>query len=704
MKLPAPMLARERKDAFSDPKWTFEPKLDGIRVIAQIDKGTARLFSRNNIDISARFPLVANTLASTGLKDTVLDGEVIAYDNLGHPSFDRMLERYGINDARLVAHADQVNPVDFFVFDILYLDGKDLRNKSLRERRSSLEKLKVFTGPVKLIDTFANDGSLLFEQALKLGLEGIMAKRLDSVYQSGMRTGDWLKIKALHTEEFVIGGYTGGAGARASTFGALLLGKWEDGKLRYAGTSGGGFTGKLLDEIMVMLKPVESRENPFIGKITADGPHHWVKPIYWAEVSFTAWTKAGRIRLPRFQRLRPDLTAIDPKAKEGRPANSVRAAGMAADSTAPTSASETQTITGGQIGSLAQMLKNQGDNAVIRIDGHEIKFNELNSVLWPATATSDAITKRDLVLYLVSASEWLLPHLKDRPLTWARYSKGIEGPREIHKHWKYRIPDYVPRTFIWSTASKKATEYILVNNLATLLWLAQIETVEFHPWYSRVVPESGARESGVDFATSEASLVQSVLNYPDFLVFDLDPYIYSGKEKLGSEPELNLSALDATKDVAFKLKQILDTIGMKSYVKSSGKTGLHVYVPIVRNLPYESTRAIAETLGRQMLERYPKLITMEWAAAKRTGCVFFDHLQNTRGKTLISVYSPRAVPGGRVAWPVAWADLESFSPLDYTISTAPDLLRQYGDPWKGILEEKQDLQAVLGRRSRGFLA
>jgi bifunctional non-homologous end joining protein LigD len=345
-----------------------------------------------------------------------------------------------------------------------------------------------------------------------------------------------------------------------------------------------------------------------------------------------------------------------------------------------------------------------GDEAVIHVDGHDIHFTSLDKVLWPATENVPAITKRDLVAYLADASQWLIPHLQDRPLSWVRYPEGIDGPREFHKHWNFHIPEFVPKIYIWSNKSKRATEYILVNNVPTLLWLAQIDTLELHPWYSRVVREPDALDHGTDFASSERSLIESVLNYPDFMVFDLDPYIYSGKEKTGQEPELNERALEATKDAALKLKELLDALGIESFLKSSGKTGLHVYVPIVRNLPYEHTRKIAESFGREMVRRHPDLITMEWSVPKREGRVFFDHLQNTRGKTLISLYSPRAVPAGRVAWPVLWEDLPSFSPTDYTIRTAPDFLRRHPDPWSSILDHKQDLHTLLSRPRGAFVA
>jgi bifunctional non-homologous end joining protein LigD len=473
-----------------------------------------------------------------------------------------------------------------------------------------------------------------------------------------------------------------------------LLGKWEDGKLRYVGTSGGGFTSKLLDEILALLKPIETKENPFVGKITADGPHHWVKPIYWAEVSFTAYTTAGRIRLPRFQRLRLDLTGVTGEEKLGVDLQlSKKSTQEPLDNPAERSS----------FASLAEQLRSSADNVTLRLQGNEIKFNTLNAILFPATRNTPAITKRDLVLYLIDVHEWLLPHLIDRPLTWMRFSKGITGDREVHKHWHYRIPEFVPLTKIWSSQSKKATEYILVNNLSTLLWLAQIESIEFHPWYSRVARDKNMRGAGVDFASSEESLISSALNYPDFMVFDLDPYIYSGKEAQDGEPELNTAGLRATKEAAWALKGVLDPLGIRSFLKSSGKTGLHVYVPIVRNLTYEETRAMAESIGLQVMRLHPKLITMEWSVQKRKGLVFFDHLQNTRGKTLISLYSPRAVDGGRVAWPVDWDDLERFSPLDYNMQNAAGLLRKHGDPWANILEQQLDLRALI-KKSSAFLA
>ena len=360
------MLAKERKEAFSDPDWAFEVKLDGIRVIAEIKNGAARLFSRNNIDISYKFPAVVASLSKLKAQTTVIDGEVVAFDKEGKPSFNRMLERYGLTQSAQIAKAEQTNPVEFFVFDVLYDDGKDVRKRPYSDRRKLLERLKIFKGPIKLIDSFPAEGEMVYDHARKLGFEGMMAKRLASPYLSGVRSNDWLKIKALHTEEFVIGGYTGGSGARATSFGALLLGKWEDGKLRYVGTSGGGFTAKRLDEILALLKPIETKESPFVGKITADGPHHFVKPTYWAEVSFTAWTTAGRIRLPRFQRLRLDLTGIPAEQKQGSEEPVVKA--KPPSSSKATLPLEKQLLAAGD-GGIIRIDKNSGEQNLIARGG-----------------------------------------------------------------------------------------------------------------------------------------------------------------------------------------------------------------------------------------------------------------------------------------------------------------------------------------------
>lgn len=330
------------------------------------------------------------------------------------------------------------------------------------------------------------------------------------------------------------------------------------------------------------------------------------------------------------------------------------------------------------------------------VEGNGVRLSSLEKVLWPAYGDMPPVTKRDLIGYYAQVSDYLLPHLRDRPLSWVRYASGIEGKREFHKHYKPGLPEYVERTYIWSNKSQRATEYVLPNTLSTLVWLGQTNTIEVHPWYSRVCADDDAEGVPTDFASSEEALIQSVLNYPDYIVFDLDPYIYSGSEAEGGEPELNRKAWEATVDVAHELREVLTSVGLKAWLKSSGKSGLHVYIPIVRNMPFELTRPFAESIGHELLRRCPKKVTMDWTVENRAGKIFFDHNQNVRGKTLVAPYSPRAVPGARITWLLKWDELESYYPEDFTIHNAPELLAERGDIWSGILDHKQDLQKIIG--------
>jgi bifunctional non-homologous end joining protein LigD len=249
---------------------------------------------------------------------------------------------------------------------------------------------------------------------------------------------------------------------------------------------------------------------------------------------------------------------------------------------------------------------------------------------------------------------------------------------------------------LWSEQFQVDQEYLLCNNLPTLLWLGQLADIELHTWYSRVSPEPDGHDLADSYAGSEENFDRSRLNYPDFIVFDLDPYIYSGAEAKGGEPELNRHAFLKTCDVAFWLKDLLDSLSLSSFVKTTGKTGLHVYVPILREFTYDAARAAAETIGKFLLRAHPRDITMEWSVPKRTGKIFFDHNQNTKGKTLASLYSPRPQPWAGVSMPVRWDELRDVYPTHFTILTAPDRIAETGDLWANILNEKHDLAALLG--------
>jgi len=290
----------------------------------------------------------------------------------------------------------------------------------------------------------------------------------------------------------------------------------------------------------------------------------------------------------------------------------------------------------------------------------------------------------------------MLPHLEDRPLTMIRMPEGIAGERFFQKHWSQPLPEFVESVTVFSEHKDERHRYLLANNLPTLLWLGQVGTLEFHVWHSRAQLEPDAMGASTDYASSLAALEASILNYPDYLVFDIDPYIYSGKEPQGAEPELNRRGFAVGKRVAFWLRALLREMSLEAVVKTSGKTGLHVFVPIVRTVTFDEARHICETVGRHLMRAHPREITMEWAVEKRTGKIFIDYNMNVRGKTLNVAYSPRGVPGAPVSMPLTWEELEAAEPMDFTINNVPARLEKNGDRWHDVLETKQSLTKAFG--------
>jgi bifunctional non-homologous end joining protein LigD len=334
----------------------------------------------------------------------------------------------------------------------------------------------------------------------------------------------------------------------------------------------------------------------------------------------------------------------------------------------------------------------------LHVGEHRIALTHLDRVYWPADPAlqQPALTKRDLLRYFAEISPFILPHLADRPLTMIRMPDGIGGQRFFQKHWKQAQPDFVESITVFSESKDESHDYIVCNNLPTLLWLAQSGTLEFHVWHSRARVEADAISKSTDFATSAESLDESVLNYPDYVVFDIDPYIYSGKEKAGEEPELNTAAFEKGKEVAFWLRELLHTMKLEPIVKTSGKTGLHVFVPIKRTIDFDAARHVSELVGRHLMRQHPKDITMEWSVPKRTGKIFMDYNMNVRGKTLNVAYSPRGVPGAPVSMPLSWDELAGAHPLDFRMTNVYPKLITAGDRWKDALRRKQDIGRALG--------
>ena len=654
-----PMHAELADAPFNKPDWMWEPKLDGYRILAFLDSGKVTLRSRRGLELAGTFPGVAAAIAEQGVSGTILDGELVAFDAAGKASF------------QAIAAAERGTPVVFYAFDMPFFAGVDLRKSSYADRRRYLSQCLLPSALVQLVHA-AEDGVQLYSAALASGFEGVIGKRKDSKYEAGRRSKAWLKVKSTSTADFVVGGYTTGKGSRAP-LGALLVGYWDGKNLRYASHVGSGFDDQSLPAMRARLEPLKRKSCPFAEKPELNGPATWVEPQVAVEVKYQGWTDDGSLRAPVFLRVRDD---IDVKSVR-------RDAALAK----PAATDE--------IGQILQQLEGGKPNLTLAVGGHAIKLSHLDRVYWPADPAlkQPALTKRDLLRYLARVSPFMLPHLADRPLTMIRMPDGIHGQRFYQKHWAQAKPEFADTIVVFSEHKDESHEYLLCNNLPTLLWLAQSGTLEFHVWHSRARLGADSSVKSTDYASSLATLEASILNYPDYVVFDIDPYIYSGKEKPGDEPELNTLAFEKGKEVAFRVREVLNTMGLDPVVKTSGKTGLHVFLPIRRTIDFDTAREVSEMVGRHLVRLQPRDITVEWSVPKRTGKIFMDYNMNVRGKTLNVAYSPRGAPGAPVSMPLSWEQLAKAHPLDFRITNA----EIEDDWWRDVLERKQSLEKALER-------
>ena len=324
-----------------------------------------------------------------------------------------------------------------------------------------------------------------------------------------------------------------------------------------------------------------------------------------------------------------------------------------------------------------------------------VRITHADRVLWPATPDHPPTTRRDLLRYLICTSAPLLRYMRHRPLTLLRYPYGLAGKHFFQKHVEFEAPEFVHRECLISEHTGLDGTYLFCDNLPSLIWLAQIANIELHTWYSRTENEPDARGLPHTFGGSVAAFEASVLNYPDFMVFDLDPYLYSGKEARGAQPELHKAGFEHTCEAALWLKEVLDELRLPAFVKTSGKTGVHVFVPILRQFDYATVRGMSEQICRFVHRQHPHETTLDWSVERRRGKVFLDYNQNTRGKTLATPYSPRALPGAPVSMPLRWDELGTTYPEQFTLRTAPARLAQTGDLWHDILDHKADLTRVF---------
>src|SRR5215204_3467819 len=473
------MLAESRERPFSDPAWLFELKLDGYRLLASAQAGAPRLFSRNGNDLSSCFPEVTHAIAALPVTSLVIDGEVVALDESGRPSFQRLQQRGKLTHSLDIHQAMVENPVTFYAFDLLALEGFDLRPLPLSTRKQLLRKLLPPAGAIRYLDHFEGDGELLYQQVLKLGLEGIIGKRADSSYRAG-RSPHWVKVRTRMSDDFVVVGFTASKGSRTG-FGALLLGQYVDGGLTYTGRAGTGFSDRQLTEVRAALERGRRPSPPCSGPIPKEKGTTWTEPAMVCEVEFTEWTDEGLLRQPVFLRFRDDKNPKEclGSGQAGKPPLE-RSEGRASGEASPIGPG------GGVTPSSARGL-----------DSGFITFTNLDKIFWP----EDGFTKGDLIEYYRSISSWLLPYLKDRPVVLTRYPDGITGKSFLQKDAPGFVPEWIRSERIWSEQGQRELDYFVCNDEQSLLYLINLGTIPLHFW--------GSRTQKID--------------RPDWCILDLDP-------------------------------------------------------------------------------------------------------------------------------------------------------------------------------------
>ena len=656
-----PMLAVAVDKPFDNKDWAFEIKWDGVRSILFFNKPKLEIHSRNGLTITHRYPEITSTAKDVIEcdKSVILDGEIVVLNSDGVPDFQRHQKRMHAESKRDIESLSQSDPATYFVFDILHLDGRNLKQLPFVERREILSKvLRVRSARMRISDYIEEAGKTVFENAVNMRLEGVVGKHKQSRYLEGTRSPSWVKIKSTITQDCVVIGYTPGEGNRAGYFGALILAAYNKGKLQFVGHSGSGFTFAQVAEIFEKLQRLRVSDCPIDHISYVNRQPVWVRPTNVVEVKFNGWTKDQIMRAPIFVRLREDKPQQECTVGVVQTAEVVHA-----EKTPPQK---------------------------------KYDFSNLPKVYWPATAEHRALTKKDLIEYYDRVSDFILPHLENRPLSLSRYPDGINGKTFYHKNWEQAMPPRAKTVQVYSEVKNAPINCLVCNNIETLLWLASLGCIEMHPWYSRALDYSACRRAAA--AGDNPRLPDQLkcgLDIPDFIVFDLDPYIYSGKEKEGSEPEYNVKGFKAAVEVAFELKDLFDQFKIESFVKTSGKTGLHIFVPVAPMYSFNQTRNFAEIVGKILMRESPSRISMEWNTLRRKGKVFFDYNQNARGKTIASILSARPTASATVSMPVKWSQLDKIVPTDFTISTVPDILRKRGDSWSNILHAKQDLAKIL---------
>ena len=633
-----PELASLVKRPPEGEQWLHEVKFDGYRALARIESGTVKMYSRNQKDLTGNYRVLVDELAKLPVDSVMLDGEVVVQLPDGTTNFQE-LQNVSKSDGSKGA-----GQLLYYVFDLLYLNGYELLAAGIEERKELLKRLLARSGRGSRIvysEHISGEGRILFEQACRLGLEGVVSKRAGTRYRPGVRGGEWLKSKCSHEQEFVIGGFTDPAGTRTG-FGALLLGTHESEGLRYVGKVGTGFSEKLLGELGERLRRLEIDAPPFTDHLTqAPKRSHWVKPELVAEVAFSEWTRGGAMRHPSFKGLREDKP----------PSEVVREVEAEVNETP---ASKDPPAEGAQAGPKKDAEASPADDPV-----HAVTLTHLDRVFWPL----DQVTKRNLVHHYEAVAKRMLPYVLGRPIAMVRCPDGVEGVsgpvgqgrgREgscfFYKHPGPDFPGPFERVSIQESGGPDT--YLTITEAESLTGLAQMGVLEIHVWGS-TWPD---------------------IEHPDMLVFDLDP-----------DSAVEWAALAQS---ARLMREVLQALGLESFVKTTGGKGLHVVVPISALEGWEVVRRFCKSIAEAFVSHAPERYTATMSKEKRAGKIYIDYMRNNRGSTSIAPYSTRAREHATIAVPLRWSELSGRVRADtYTINNLQDRLRRLkADPWDGYFE------------------
>jgi bifunctional non-homologous end joining protein LigD len=643
------MMAYSVADPPSGDHWLYEIKWDGVRAICFIENQRLRMISRNGNSFDRQYPELSVVPNYVKADTAILDGEIAVVDEKGRSNFGLIQPRIHQTDPNAIAHLVRGTPVKLFVFDLLYLNGYDLRPAALIDRKRLLKQILEPSQRLQYSEHFAAQGEQMLEAARHQGLEGVMAKLENSKYES-RRSRSWLKIKVSGRQEFVICGYTHG---ERDTFSSLVLGLRDKDEWVYVGNVGTGFNEQSLGMLLKKLRPLEIPKSPFAKRPIMARRVTWVKPELVAEIKFAEWTRDGKLRAPVYMGLRTDKRAEDCVLEAPPSPAPIKQIAQKVSKKTP----------GKTPGRKTALLDASAKEQTIDIDGITLKFSNLDKVFYP----KNGYTKRDVLNYYDAVADLLLPHLKGRPLSLKRYPNGIDKPFFFQKNMAETFPEWIRTEPIHSEHRGEPIRYALAENRASLLYLTNLGCIDQNPWLSRI----------------------GSLECPDFVLIDLDP---------------QQCPYDMIVEAAQLVREKLELAGLQGYPKTTGGDGMHIYIPVESRYTYDQVRSFAEVLSQIAVKEQPDLFTTPRSVAKRRkGRVYFDYMQIGSSKTIAAPYVLRAYNGAPVSTPLEWKEVKKgLLPEQFTIVNAVERFTKLGDIFAPVLSNPQKLEPALRKLTSAF--